>query len=238
MAHPRAPDRTRHPLRARRRAVRRRRRRAACARADVRRRRHRRPMGDAAAGLARRRRAPPRLRGLRALVGARASLPARARRDPFAAARPPRHQGRQHLHSRTARRTSIPRVGRPAAAPRFERPRADRLRVLAGVAARTLSTPLPIGWQKDYDYQSPRLLQRARGRPRAAICSRREELDWRCDLYSLAAMLRRYLPDDEAPRTATTGWTAEALRRRADARSSGFASVTIATSRIGDRISS
>ena len=33
------------------------------------------------------------------------------------------------------------------------------------VSRESLTTPLPIGWQKDYDYQSPRLLQRARGRP-------------------------------------------------------------------------
>ena len=46
-----------------------------------------------------RRRAPSRLRGLRALVGARPLLPCRARRDSLAGARAPRHQGRQHLHS-------------------------------------------------------------------------------------------------------------------------------------------
>ena len=43
-------------------------------------------------------RAAPRVRGLRALVGARAPLPGRARRDPRAAARAPRPQGRQRLH--------------------------------------------------------------------------------------------------------------------------------------------
>ena len=75
MAHPRAPDRARHRLRARRRAVRSRLGRGHAARADLRRRRDRRSMGDAAAALSRRARLPPCVRGLRALVGARPLLP-------------------------------------------------------------------------------------------------------------------------------------------------------------------
>jgi hypothetical protein len=65
------------------------------------------PLGDPAAGRARRLDPPPRVRGLRALVGAGPPLPARARCDPSAAARPSRPEGRQRLHSRPARPTSI-----------------------------------------------------------------------------------------------------------------------------------
>ena len=65
---------------------------------------------------------------------------------------------------------------------------------------------MPIGWQKDYDYQSPRLL-RALDAGRAGDLQPTKDLDWRCDLYSLAAMLKRYLPGDFP--TGETGWTPE-----------------------------
>jgi serine/threonine protein kinase len=74
------------------------------------------------------------------------------------------------------------------------------------VSRENLSTPLPIGWQKDYDYQSPRLL-RALDAGRSGDLQLTKELDWRCDMYSLAAMLRRYLPS-EAP-DDDTAWTRE-----------------------------
>ena len=93
---------------------------------------------------------------------------------------------------------------------RFRESCADRLRVLAGLARESLPTPLPIGWQKDYDYQSPRLLK-ALEAGRAGDLEPTRELDWRCDFYSLAAMLRRYLPDET--RTAVDGgqrgWTSK-----------------------------
>jgi hypothetical protein len=84
------------------------------------------------------------------------------------------------------------------------------------VSRERLATALPIGWQKDYDYQSPRLL-RALEAGRSGDLRPTQELDWRCDLYSLAAMLRRYLPDDEWARAqgVEAGWTA---RRYDDAR--------------------
>ena len=63
------------------------------------------------------------------------------------------------------------------------------------VSRESLATALPIGWQKDYDYQSPRLLV-ALEAGRAGDLQLTQELDWRCDLYSLAAMLKRYLPDE------------------------------------------
>ena len=78
------------------------------------------------------------------------------------------------------------------------------------VSRESLATPLPIGWQKDYDYQSPRLLI-ALESGRAGNLQPTQELDWRCDLYSLAAMLRRYLPD-EAQAAIVDGertWTAK-----------------------------
>ena len=101
VADPRAPHRPRHRLRAGSRAVRP--RRARRARSSCRRTMPaprstsgRRILPVARDGT----RAAPRVRGLRALVGARASLPARAVRDPRAFRRAPRHQGRQRLHSR------------------------------------------------------------------------------------------------------------------------------------------
>jgi hypothetical protein len=72
------------------------------------------------------------------------------------------------------------------------------------VSRESLTTPLPIGWQKDYDYQSPRLLA-ALEAGRAGDLGPTRELDWRCDMYSLAAMLKRYLPDTRAARAAA--WT-------------------------------
>ena len=72
------------------------------------------------------------------------------------------------------------------------------------VSRENLSTPLPIGWQKDYDYQSPRLLK-ALDAGHNGDLQPTKDLDWRCDLYSLAAMLKRYLPG-EAP-CEETGWT-------------------------------
>ena len=63
------------------------------------------------------------------------------------------------------------------------------------VSRESLAMALPIGWQKDYDYQSPRLL-RALDAGRDGDLEPTKDLDWRCDLYSLAAMLKRYLPAD------------------------------------------
>jgi len=85
------------------------------------------------------------------------------------------------------------------------------------VSREPLATALPLGWQKDYDYQSPRLL-RALEAGGAGELGPTQELDWRCDLYSLAAMLRRYLPDDEWARSQghAFGWTS---KRYEDARS-------------------
>ena len=78
------------------------------------------------------------------------------------------------------------------------------------ISRASLTTPLPLGWQKDYDYQSPRLLA-ALEAGRNGDLQLTRELDWRCDLYSLAAMLKRYLPDENRgarpPRGA--GWTEE-----------------------------
>jgi hypothetical protein len=74
------------------------------------------------------------------------------------------------------------------------------------VSREMLTTPLPIGWQKEYDYQSPRLLA-ALEAGRDGDLQATRELDWRCDMYSLAAMLKRYLPDAGDDRVGATGWT-------------------------------
>ncbi len=78
------------------------------------------------------------------------------------------------------------------------------------VSGETLTTPLPIGWQRDYDYQSPRLL-RALDLGRAGDLQATEALDWRCDMYSLAAMLKRYLPAAQSLHdpVSANAWTAE-----------------------------
>jgi len=78
------------------------------------------------------------------------------------------------------------------------------------ISRESLTTPLPLGWQREYDYQSPRLLAALEaGRNDELRLTR--DLDWRCDMYSLAAMLKRHLPDESfalQPARAA-GWTAE-----------------------------
>ncbi|WP_119157743.1 hypothetical protein [Caldimonas tepidiphila] len=73
------------------------------------------------------------------------------------------------------------------------------------VTGEDLAMPLPIGRQPDYAYQSPRLLA-ALEAGRAGELGPTRALDWRCDIYSLAAMLARYLPPAGAA-DASTGWT-------------------------------
>ncbi|MEP7059067.1 MAG: hypothetical protein ABI809_14980, partial [Caldimonas sp.] len=80
------------------------------------------------------------------------------------------------------------------------------------VSGETLVRALPIARQAEYDYQSPRLLQALEAGSRGDLLPTRQ-LDWRCDIFSLAAMLRRYLPDPERPLAGA--WTAE---RNAQAR--------------------
>ena len=79
------------------------------------------------------------------------------------------------------------------------------------VCGESLAAALPIGHQHDYEYQSPRLLHALEAGRRGDLVPT-QQLDWRCDIFSLAAMLRRYLP---RPGTcAAGGWTG---RRQADA---------------------
>ncbi len=85
------------------------------------------------------------------------------------------------------------------------------------VSGERLNSALPIARQADYEYQSPRLLQ-ALDAGRQGDLAPTRLLDWRCDLFSLAAMLWRYLPELED--TTTGAWTrprharARALVRR------------------------
>jgi hypothetical protein len=85
------------------------------------------------------------------------------------------------------------------------------------VSGERLQSALPIAAQLDYEYQSPRLLRALEAGRRGDLAPTRQ-LDWRCDLFSLAAMLWRYLP--EADISAHRAWTrsrhgkARALVRR------------------------
>ena len=72
------------------------------------------------------------------------------------------------------------------------------------VSGENLVSALPIARQLDYEYQSPRLLHALEEGRRGNLAAT-WQLDWRCDFFSLAAMLRRYLP---ATGLAAT-WTAE-----------------------------
>jgi hypothetical protein len=73
-----------------------------------------------------------------------------------------------------------------------------------------LAIALPLARQPDYDYQSPRLLAALQA-SRSGDLRPTRELDWRCDFYSLAALLGRYLPDSDGPRES--GWTAARLHQ-------------------------
>ena len=66
------------------------------------------------------------------------------------------------------------------------------------IPGESLNQPLPIARQPEYDYQSPRLLKALEAGRKGDLTPTRQ-LDWRCDVFSLAAMLRRYLPGPEAP---------------------------------------
>lgn len=66
--------------------------------------------------------------------------------------------------------------------------------------------PLPLLRQPAYEYQSPRLLHALEEGRRGHLGPTRA-LDWRCDFYSLAAMLWRYLP--ELVGASAAGWTPE-----------------------------
>jgi len=81
------------------------------------------------------------------------------------------------------------RTSGQALAPRF-----DQIALIdfafALVSGEHLTHALPIGQQSDYDYQSPRLL-RALEAGRNGDLQPTRALDWRCDMFSLAAMLER-----------------------------------------------
>jgi hypothetical protein len=76
-------------------------------------------------------------------------------------------------------------------------------------AGEDLGQPLPIAGQTEDVYQSPRLFN-ALEAGRKGDLTPTAQLDWRCDLFSLAAMLRRYLPGPKAPPAASwTPWRLE-----------------------------
>lgn len=76
------------------------------------------------------------------------------------------------------------------------------------ISGEALTMALPLAREPNYDYQSPRLLA-ALDAARGGDLRPTRELDWRCDFYSLAALLARYLPDAYHPLEA--GWTPQLL---------------------------
>lgn len=75
-----------------------------------------------------------------------------------------------------------------------------------------LDEPLPLAGQAEYVYQSPRLLVALEAGRNGELEPTRA-LDWRCDLFSLAAMLRRYLPASQAQQDGSwTSWHLELAR--------------------------
>ena len=69
-----------------------------------------------------------------------------------------------------------------------------------------LPAALPLAREPGYEYQSPRLLDALDDGRRGKLLPA-QALDWRCDIFSLAAMLWRYLP--ELDDVAGTGWTSQ-----------------------------
>ena len=138
------------------------------------------------------------------LVVPGAPMPARARRCPRARLRPSRAQGRQRLHPVGAgRRRSA--FAWAAARPRFKGLALIDVAfsLLPEVVVRQAAAALR---QPAYDYQSPRLLYALEEGRRGNLAPTRG-LDWRCDFFSLAGMLWRYLPEpDELP---SSGWTTQ-----------------------------
>ncbi len=96
----------------------------------------------------------------------------------------------------------------PLAGARALHPRFDDITLIdfafSLVSGERLQSALPIAAQPDYDYQSPRLLH-ALDAGRDGDLAPTRQLDWRCDLFSLAAMLWRYLPDLDG--AADRAWT-------------------------------
>ena len=76
------------------------------------------------------------------------------------------------------------------------------------VTGERLDHPLPIGAQLNFPYQSPRLLDALAAGRRGDMQPTRE-LDWRCDMFSLAALLERLLPPPKQFRETgyADGWT-------------------------------
>ncbi len=85
------------------------------------------------------------------------------------------------------------------------------------VTGERLESPLPIGAQLEFPYQSPRLLS-ALAAGRKGDMQPTRELDWRCDMFSLATLLERLLPPARLRETTgpADGWS-DARYAEADA---------------------
>lgn len=81
------------------------------------------------------------------------------------------------------------------------RPRFDQLALIdfafSLVSGERLTCSLPIARHSEFAYQSPRLLHALEEGTRGNLLPTRQ-LDWRCDFFSLAAMLGRYLPGPDS----------------------------------------
>ncbi len=101
-------------------------------------------------------------------------------------------------------------AGRPAPgqplAPRFKSLTLIDFAVLAPARGRADRAVAALAPDPAFGYQSPRLLHALEEARRGHLGATRA-LDWRCDFFSLAAMLWRYLP--ELGSAAAVGWTPE-----------------------------
>ena len=96
----------------------------------------------------------------------------------------------------------------PSAAPR--RLRFDELALIdfafCAIHGEASPRPLPLRRETAHEYQSPRLVEALEAGRRGDLGPTRA-LDWRCDLFSLAALLWLYLPEPDEPGGA--GWSDE-----------------------------
>ncbi len=181
---------------------------------DVRRWSDRRPMGDAFASLSRRARLSPRLRGLPHWWALAHYCLKALKETPPAAARAPRHQGRQRL-----------RPGRPRASIRKSTTRRS-----IRCSASSRSSTSPFRWFRgeprprvadrlatEYDYQSPAAPAGTDRRPRrrshrttraVRLAVRHSTVSRRCS----SAICRTYVTARSPDRRI--GWTTSATTRR------------------------
>ena len=193
--------------------------------ADPRCRRDRRPVGDAGAAAARR-------AGRCATSSTIAPTGGRWRASAWSRSTPLHALGFVHLDLKPDN-VCIPWAPAGAGRPGRGQPLAPRFKALALIDVAfslvpevDLPGPLPLLRASPTTSTSRRACSTRSRRAGAASLAATRALDWRCDFFSLAAMLWRYLPEvDDAP---GSGWTSE---RHAAARSSSSSCSTSTTRR-------